>query len=446
MSASLLAAIHSPADVKRLTLRQRRNLAQELRRVIIDTVARTGGHLGAALGAVELAIALHTVFNSPVDKIIWDVGHQSYAHKLLTGRRDRFHTLRQTGGLSGFPKRSESEHDAFGTAHASTALSAAYGFAKARDLRGERHAVVAVVGDGALTGGMAYEALNNIGHDGTNLIVLLNDNSMSIAPNVGAISTYLRRIRTDPNYLRARRDLERLLKRIPAIGSPMARTLERLRDSLKQLILPGQFFEELGFRYLGPIDGHDLRTLEETLRQARQAGGPVVIHAVTVKGKGYQPAEGDPYGFHGTGPFVVATGEGVPAKAAPPSYSSVFAQTLIRLAEADERICAITAAMPDGTGLEAFRRMFPRRFFDVGIAEQHAVTFAAGLACGGMRPFVAIYSTFLQRAYDQVIHDVAIQRLPVTLCIDRAGIVGADGETHQGAFDLAYLRCIPQLT
>lgn len=445
MKLPLLSRINSPVDLKRLTLAQRQQLAAEIRHKIIEVVSRTGGHLGPSLGAVELAIGLHTVFHSPVDRIIWDVGHQAYAHKLLTGRKDLFHTIRQTGGLSGFPRRTESEHDAFGTAHASTALSAALGYAKARDLRGEKYEVIAVVGDGALTGGMAYEALNNIGHDSTDLIVVLNDNSMSIAPNVGAIATYLRRLRSDPTYRRLRQDLDRLIKRIPAIGGKVAGTIDRLREGIKHALIPGQIFEELGFTYIGPIDGHDLKTVEETLRQAQNIPGPVLIHAVTVKGKGYRPAEGDPYVFHGTGPFEVATGKGIGKPSATPSYSTVFARTLIKLAEQDPRIVGITAAMPDGTGLESFRKVFPHRFFDVGIAEQHAVTFAAGLACGGMRPVVAIYSTFLQRAYDQIIHDVAIQKLPVTFCIDRAGIVGADGETHQGAFDLAYLRCIPNM-
>lgn len=442
---SLLPQVQSPADLKKLTYQQRLQLADELRQRILTTISKVGGHLGASLGAVELTIALHYVFDTPRDKIVWDVGHQTYAHKLITGRQDRFDTIRQTGGLSGFPKRSESEYDAFGTAHASTALSAAQGFAKSRDLLGEDYHVVAVVGDGAMTGGLAYEGLNNIGHDGTRVLVILNDNSMSIAPNVGALSGHLSRLRTDPKYVRFRDDMARLVRSIPALGPSVANAFERFKDSLKQLVIPGIFFEEMGFTYLGPIDGHDLHAVESALQQAKQLNKPVLIHAVTVKGKGYEPAEGDPYAFHGTGPFKLETGEALKKKAAAPSYSAVFADTLVQLAKQDPRVVAITAAMPDGTGLERFRKVFPRRMFDVGIAEQHAVTYAAGMACSGLRPFVAIYSTFLQRAYDQVIHDVAIQNLPVTFCLDRAGIVGADGETHQGAFDIAYLRAIPNM-
>lgn len=420
-------------------------LATEIRETILETISKTGGHLGSGLGAVELTLALHTVFDSPRDKIIWDVGHQTYPHKLITGRRDRFHTIRQRGGLSGFPRRAESPHDHFGVAHASTALSAGMGYAAARDRQGEKHHVVVVVGDAGLTGGMAFEALNHAGHDQTDLIVVLNDNSMSIAPNVGALAKYLTRIRTEPLYTRLRDDLERLMGSIPRVGPQIVRTAERLKDGLKQVLVPGMFFEQLGFTYLGPVDGHDLAAVEEVLRHARRLEGPVLIHTHTQKGKGYRLAEGDPVTWHGPGPFKVETGESLRRSGGAPSYSKIFGETLTRMAEQDEKIVAITAAMPDGTGLTGFQARHPDRFYDVGIAEQHAVTFGAGLACGGMKPFVAIYSTFLQRAYDQIIHDVAIQKLPVRFCIDRAGLVGADGETHQGAFDMAYLRCIPNM-
>ncbi|MEX2356532.1 MAG: 1-deoxy-D-xylulose-5-phosphate synthase [Thermaerobacterales bacterium] len=441
----ILAGINSPEDVKRLSHQEKLALATELRETILATVAQSGGHLGAGLGAVELTLALHATFASPTDKIIWDVGHQAYSHKLMTGRREVFSTIRQTGGISGFPRRTESIHDAFGTAHASTSISAGLGYARARDLRSQDHHVVVVIGDGGMTGGMAFEALNNAGHSDTDLIVILNDNSMSIAPNVGALSSYLTRIRTEPAYTRLRDDIERLVRSIPRFGDQIARTADRVKGGLKQILVPGMFFEELGFTYLGPIDGHDLAAVERVLRDAKRLKGPVLIHAITTKGKGYQPAEGDPMTWHGPGPFKVATGESLKKSGGAPGYSKVFAKTLIRLAEEDPAIVAITAAMPDGTGLDAFQAVFPDRCWDVGIAEQHAVTFSAGLACGGLKPFAAIYSTFLQRAYDQVIHDVAIQKLPVRFCLDRAGLVGADGETHQGAFDIVYLRCIPNM-
>ncbi len=437
----ILDRIDGPQDLKSLSPAELEQLAGEIRAVIIDTVAKTGGHLAASLGAVELAIALHVVFDSPRDKIVWDVGHQSYAHKLLTGRRDRFATLRRFGGLSGFPKLRESPHDHFGTGHSSTSISAALGMAKARDLTGRGCAVVAVIGDGAMTGGMAFEAIDHAGHDGTDLIVVLNDNRMSIAPNVGAMSSYLTRLRTGPAYNRFKADIEETLRRIPRIGPRVAGAMERVKDSLKHLVVPGQLFEELGWRYYGPIDGHDLALLQSTLRSARQKGGPVLIHAVTQKGRGYSYAEDSPDQWHGAGPFEVGTGRR--PRGAELTYTEVFADTICRLAEADPRIVAITAAMPDGTGLSGFKARFPDRFFDVGIAEQHAITFAAGLATQGLRPVVAVYSTFLQRAVDQVIHDVCLQSLPVTLAVDRGGIVGDDGETHHGVFDFSLLRSLP---
>lgn len=448
----ILETIDGPEVLKGLSLKQLRQLAAEIREELVETVSQTGGHLGPNLGVVELTLALHSVLESPRDRIVWDVGHQAYVHKLLTGRRDRFRTLRQEGGLSGFTRRSESPHDAFGAGHASTAVSAALGMALARDARGETYSVVAVVGDGALTGGMAYEALNNAGTLGTDLVVILNDNEMSIAPNVGAIARYLTRLRLAPGARRAKEDVERLLAQIPGLGEPMLRVGGRMKDSLKYLLLPGTLFEELGFSYYGPLDGHDIPTLQSTLRDAISHGGPVLIHVVTQKGKGYRPAEENPAAYHGLGPFTPYwKAEKVePASAAerpkPPSYAKIFASTLISMARRDPRVVAITAAMPDGTGLTAFQKAFPDRFFDVGIAEQHAVTMAAGMSTAGLRPVVAIYSTFLQRAYDQVIHDVCVQNLPVTFALDRAGLVGEDGPTHHGVFDVAYLRCIPNLT
>lgn len=447
----ILDEIRGPADLKGLNLSQLKELAAEIREELVETVAQTGGHLGPNLGVVELTLALHTVLSTPRDRIVWDVGHQAYVHKLLTGRRDRFRTLRQEGGLSGFTRRSESPHDAFGAGHASTAVAAALGIALARDALGEKFAVVAVVGDGALTGGMAYEGLNNAGMLGTDLVVILNDNEMSIAPNVGAIARYLTRLRLARTTRRAKEDVERILSQIPGLGSPMLRVGERVKDSLKHLILPGTLFEELGFSYYGPLDGHDIPTLQKTLRDGLDRGGPVLLHVVTQKGRGYRPAEEDPATFHGLGPFTpywkaekVEPASAV-EKPKPPSYSRIFASALTGLARRDPRVVAITAAMPAGTGLTIFQKAFPDRFFDVGIAEQAAVTVAAGMSTLGLRPVVAIYSTFLQRAYDQVIHDVCVQNLPVTFALDRAGIVGDDGPTHHGVFDLAYLRCVPNL-
>lgn len=442
--ARLLDGIDGPGKLGGLGRAELEKLAAELRQEIIATVATNGGHLAASLGAVELTLALHTVFRSPRDKLIWDVGHQAYAHKLLTGRRQRFRSLRQTGGISGFPKRAESEHDAFDVGHASTSISAALGFAVARDLTGQSHHVVAVIGDGALTGGLAFEGLNNAGQLRTNLIVVINDNEMSISSNVGALSSYLSRIRSAPAYYRVKTDVGQVLGRVPYVGRWLRAAATQFKDGVRHLMVPGALFEELGFTYLGPIDGHDIRGMQEVLRGAARIPGPVVVHVLTQKGRGYRPAEEDPDRFHGTGPFDVATGNAVASDET--SYSAAFGQALVALAAGDERVCAVCAAMPGGTGLAEFRRRYPRRFFDVGIAEGHAVTFAAGLAAAGLRPVVALYSTFLQRAFDQVVHDLCLQELPVVLAIDRAGIVGEDGETHQGQFDLTYLRGIPNLT
>lgn len=442
---AILEAINGPADLKRLDEHELTALAEELRRTIIDTVAKTGGHLASSLGVVELTIALHRVFDSPRDKIIWDVGHQTYAHKLLTGRLRQFGTLRQYGGLSGFPKRSESAHDIFETGHSSTSISAALGMAIARDMAGGDWQVVAVIGDGSLTGGMAFEGLNQAGQLGSDLIVVLNDNSMSISRNVGALSDYLSRLRAAPRYYRLKADIKGALSGIPRVGPSVAKAVERVKDSVRYLMVPGGIFEELGFTYLGPINGHNLQLLEEVLHNAKQIKGPVLVHVATQKGRGYAHAEEDPCRFHGPGPFEVETGA-IHERSALPTYSAVFGNALSELAAADERIVAITAAMTEGTGLIPFAEQFPRRLFDVGIAEQHAVTFAAGLAAAGLRPVVAIYSTFLQRGFDQVLHDVCLQNLPVTLAVDRAGIVGEDGQTHQGLYDFAYLRVMPNIT
>jgi len=393
---------------------------------------------------VEITLALHSVLESPRDKIVWDVGHQSYPHKLITGRRDRFHTIKQLGGISGYCKRSESPHDHIEAGHGGTSISAAIGFARARDLRGGDETVAAVIGDGSLTTGLAQEALNNAGHaKKSNLIVLLNDNQMSIAPNVGALTEYLDKIRAEPHYLWAKREAEHVLQHLP-LGDRILDAIGRVKDGVKQLVVPGMLFEELGFTYLGPVDGHCIETLQDALRQAQRIGGPVLIHALTQKGKGYAPAEADPFKWHATTPFDPATGEAL-SKSSAPTYSKVFAKTLIRLAGNDPQIVAITAAMPDGTGLLEFQKIYPERTFDVAMAEQHAVTFSAGLAAAGMRPVVAIYSTFLQRAYDQIVHDVCIMNFPVVFCIDRGGLAGDDGPTHQGVFDIAYMRSLPNM-
>jgi len=441
----ILNKINSPADLKGLTEADRKALAEEIRAAIIDTVSRTGGHLASNLGAVELSIALHTVFDSPDDKIVWDVSHQTYAHKLLTGRRGSFDTLRQGGGISGFTRRDESEHDSFGAGHASTSISAALGLAKARDLRGSGEHVIAVIGDGAMTGGLALEGLNNAEHVNTNVIVILNDNEMSIAENVGAMALHLSRLRMAPLYKRVESRAKEMVGKMPA-GRTLARTAEGLSHGVVRLLgsKAGAVFEELGFTYLGPIDGHSTEVLIEVLESAKSLAGPLLVHVVTQKGKGYEFAESDSRAFHGIAGFDVT--DGIVERAnGYTSYTKAFSETITELAASDERIVAITAAMPDGTGLAKFASTYPDRFFDVGIAEGHAVTFAAGLAAGGLRPVVALYSTFVQRAYDQILHDVCLQNLPVVLAIDRAGLVGEDGPTHHGAFDLSFLRHMPGL-
>ncbi|SOC36126.1 1-deoxy-D-xylulose-5-phosphate synthase [Ureibacillus acetophenoni] len=438
--------ITSPSFLKKLNKKELDTLANDIRSFLINKCSITGGHIGPNLGVVELTIALHRAFSTPKDKFIWDVGHQSYVHKILTGRASQFDSLRQYKGLSGFPKRNESEHDEWETGHSSTSLSAAMGMAVARDLKKDDSYVVPIIGDGALTGGMALEALNHIGHEKTRMIVILNDNEMSIAPNVGALHNILGRLRTAKEYSKAKEELESLMKKIPVLGGKMASTAERVKDSLKYLVVSGVFFEEMGFKYLGPIDGHDIDSLEKTLDYAKKAKGPVLVHVITKKGKGYKPAEEDTIGtWHGTGPYKMETGDFVKSKTKGPGWSSLVSESVRKLMETDERIVAITPAMPVGSKMEGIQRDFPHRFFDVGIAEQHAVTMAAGLATQGMKPYLAIYSTFLQRAYDQVLHDVARQNLNVFIGIDRAGLVGADGETHQGVYDIAFLRHIPNI-
>lgn len=439
MERLLLQEINSPEDIKCLDLHSLELLAQEIRAEIIETVEETGGHLGANLGVVELTLALHSVLSSPRDRIVWDVGHQCYAHKLITGRREEFHTLRQWGGISGFPLPSESEHDHFGVGHSSTSISAAAGMAIARDLQNEEYKVVAVIGDGALTGGMAFEALNHIGSLGRDLIVILNDNEMSITNNVGALSDYLGRIRSDTKLYKAREDMSALLLKIPLVGKPLSKVARRFKNTLKS-ILPGQLFEELGFTYFGPFDGHNIPQLKKAIEAGILRGGPVLIHVNTQKGRGHALAEENPHRYHGVGPIKVVSDRKTL------SYSEVFGRTAVELAKADPKVVAITAAMRDGTGLGKFAKEFPDRFFDVGIAEQHAITLATGMAKDGLKPIVALYSTFLQRGYDQVIHDLALQGLPVIIGVDRAGIVGDDGPTHQGVFDISFLRAIPGLT
>ncbi|TWT09384.1 1-deoxy-D-xylulose-5-phosphate synthase [Planomicrobium sp. CPCC 101079] len=441
-----LHTITNPSFLKELDNKQLVRLSEDIRRFLIENLSKTGGHIGPNLGVVELTIALHKVFDSPADKLIWDVGHQSYVHKILTGRASQFDSLRQFKGLCGFPKRNESAHDVWETGHSSTSLSAAMGMAAARDIKKDKNHVIPIIGDGALTGGMALEALNHIGHEQTNMIVILNDNEMSIAPNVGALHNVLGRLRTAGKYNKAKDDLEYLMKKIPAVGGKLASTAERVKDSLKYLLVSGVFFEELGFTYLGPIDGHNLEELEENLRYAKKVEGPVLLHVLTKKGKGFLPAEQDVIGtWHGTGPYKTETGDLVKSSNKAPSWSGLVAETVRKLARTDERIVAITPAMPVGSKLEGFASEFPERMFDVGIAEQHATTMAAGLATQDMKPFLAIYSTFLQRAYDQVLHDVCRQNLNVFIGIDRSGLVGADGETHQGVFDIAFLRHLPNM-
>jgi 1-deoxy-D-xylulose-5-phosphate synthase len=439
----VLDRISSPDDLKLLSVGELDALAGELRSLIIQTVSSNGGHLASNLGIVELTIALHYVFHSPIDRIVWDVGHQSYAHKILTGRKDRFSTIRTYRGISGFPKIAESAHDAFGTGHSSTSISAALGILEARDRNHDTYKVIAVIGDGALSGGLAFEGLNNAGHLKKDLIVILNDNEMSISPNVGALSSYMNRILTDERYRRFKKETKSFLEGIPRLGGQVARIAQKAEETLKGMLLPGMLFEELGFDYIGPIDGHHIEALIETLKRIKTSTAPTLIHVISKKGKGYEFSEKDPCVFHGVGPFEVETGS--PISSGTVSYSAAFGECLSSLAEQDPRVVAITAAMKEGTGLDCYAARFPDRFYDVGIAEQHAVTFAAGLAKGGLRPVVAVYSTFLQRAYDQIVHDVCLQNLPVIFAVDRSGLVGEDGPTHHGVFDISYLRHIPNL-
>ena len=442
----LLETIDEPQRLGELSLPELEQLAAELRTYIIQTVAQTGGHLAASLGTVELTLALYSVFKLPRDKVIWDVGHQAYAHKILTGRREAFTALRRYGGITGFPCRTESPYDAFGVGHASTSISAALGMAIARDLDDRGEHVIAVIGDGAMTGGEAFEALNHAGQLGKRLIVILNDNGMSIDTNVGAMSEYLSRLRVMPQYNKAKKDLEGFFRSIPHIGDTVLKTAEYIKDGVKSVLVPGGIFAEMGFTYVGPLDGHNLRLLREVFSEIRMMDGPVLVHVHTKKGRGYLPAEIEPDKFHGVGTFDVISGQVKKDEGAPPTYTEVFGQTLVKLAAENPNITAITAAMPGGTGLKVFAEKFPNRYFDVGIAEEHAVTLAAGMAAAGKRPVAAIYSTFAQRAYDQLLHDVCLQNLPVTLCVDRAGLVGDDGPTHHGVFDLSYLRMMPNMT
>lgn len=440
----ILDLINSSQDIKQLSINELKTLAEEIRELLITTISQCGGHLAPNLGVVELSIALHFILDTSTDRVIWDVGHQSYVHKILTGRRPAMSSLRQFGGLSGFPKSEESIHDAFNTGHSSTSISAALGMAIARDLQQEKYSIAAIIGDGALTGGMAFEALNHAGNEGRDLMVILNDNNMSISKNVGAMSAYLNRLRTDPSYSRTKEEIETSLKKIPAIGPNIARAAGRFKDFVKYLVVPGILFEELGFTYIGPVNGHDFDELIPVLKNCSRMKGPVLIHLITEKGRGYEPARQNPGSYHGVGPFDIKTGKALikPIK----TYTEIFSDYMLELGNNDKRVVAITAAMADGTGLSKFADEFPSRFFDVGICEQHAVTLAAGMAKAGLRPVVAIYSTFLQRAYDQVIHDIALQKLPVILAVDRAGLVGEDGPTHHGVFDLAAFRCIPDMT
>ncbi|MGC2458842.1 MAG: 1-deoxy-D-xylulose-5-phosphate synthase [Gallionellaceae bacterium] len=438
---SLLNTINTPDDLRHLERKQLPQLAKELRQFLIESVSKTGGHLSSNLGTVELTIALHYVFNTPHDRLVWDVGHQTYAHKILTGRREAMNRLRMPGGISGFPKRNESPYDAFGTGHSSTSISAALGMAVAARLAGSDSHAIAIIGDGALSGGMAFEALNNAGAMNANLLVILNDNDMSISPPVGALNNYLARLMSGRFYAAMRRGSEKVLKGMP----PVLEFAKRAEEHVKGMVVPGTLFEEFGFNYIGPIDGHDLDVLTDTLHNIRQLEGPQFLHVVTQKGKGYAHAEEDSVLYHGVGKFDPRSGI-APKAASKPTYTQVFGDWLCDMAAQDQRLIGITPAMCEGSGMVEFARKFPERYFDVGIAEQHALTFAAGLACDGMKPVVAIYSTFLQRAYDQLIHDIAIQNLPVVLAIDRGGLVGADGATHAGSFDLSYLRCIPNMT
>ncbi len=442
---SVLKNVEFPADIRKLDIGELNTLAQEIRSLIINTVASSGGHLASSLGIVELTLALHYVFNTPQDKIIWDVGHQTYAHKIITGRKDKFATLRRQNGLSGFPRREESPYDVFNVGHSGTSISAAAGFAEAASLKDDHHKIIAVIGDGSMTTGMAFEGLNWAGDRGEDLVIVLNDNEMSISPNVGALSSYLNRIMTGHAVTKMRANVKRLLKNIPGIGKYIVRLLQQIEESWKTFLVPGALFEELGFTYVGPLEGHHLKDLIKNFENIKDLTGPVLVHVITKKGKGYKFAEENPLNYHGVAPFNVETGLALSPPSDIPTYTGIFGQTIFNLARADSRIVAITAAMCDGTGLDQFSQEFPDRFYDVGIAEQHAVTFAAGLAIEGSIPVVAIYSTFLQRAYDQIVYDVCLQNLPVVFAIDRGGLVGEDGATHQGILDYSYLRSIPNI-
>ncbi len=441
---AIIENIQTPEDVRKLTEDEKKILGEEIRNSIIETVSQTGGHLASNLGVVELTIALHSIFNTPEDKIIWDVGHQTYVHKMITGRYNKMETLRKLNGIAGFPKTTESQYDTFNTGHSSTSISAALGMARARDLKKENYYVVAVIGDGALTGGMALEALNDAGSSHTNLIVILNDNEMSIGKNVGGISHFLTRVRTRKLYNKSNRYIKRTVSKIPKIGNGIIRFVRRVKYSIKQLIIPNMLFEDFGFKYLGPVDGHNIEDIEEILKKAKDLEGPILIHVLTKKGKGYEPAELNPDKYHSTSAFEIETGKSKKPKK--DDYSKIFGKKMIELAKKDEKIVAITAAMADGTGLGEFAKEFPKRIFDVGIAEQHSLTMAAGMAISGLKPVVSIYSSFYQRGYDQVIHDICMQNLPVVMCVDRAGIVGNDGETHQGMFDMAFFNVVPNIT
>ena len=441
----ILDKIKKPNDIHKIPLAEFPQLADEIRSFLIESVSRTGGHLASNLGVVELTLALHNVLDFPDDRLIWDVGHQAYTHKILTGRKDEFDTLRKEGGLSGFPKRGESSCDSFDAGHSSDSISAGLGYVRARDLLGEKYHVVSVIGDGALTGGMAYEALNNAAELDTNFIIVLNDNNMSISPNVGGMSNYLSALRTAEAYTGMKMSLNKAVKKIPHVGTAMVDAMRRTKSSIKQLFIPGMLFENMGLTYLGPVDGHNMRQMMRLFNEAKRVKGPVVVHVLTEKGRGYEPARQNPDMFHGIGPFDIKTGKPTQKKTCP-GYTDVFSDVLCQVAAEEEKLVAITAAMPDGTGLKKFSQRFPDRFFDVGIAEEHAVSFAAGLALGGVIPVVAIYSSFLQRAVDQMLHDVCMQKLHVIFAVDRAGLVGADGETHQGNFDISYLSMMPGMT
>ncbi|MBR0490628.1 MAG: 1-deoxy-D-xylulose-5-phosphate synthase [Clostridia bacterium] len=440
----MLEKINSSQDVKNLNLKEKEILAEEIRKYILEVVSENGGHLASNLGVVELTIALNAVFDIPEDKLVWDVGHQSYVHKIIHGRREELKNIRKLGGIAGFPKTNESEADCFNTGHSSTSISAALGMARARDIKGKDNSVIAVIGDGALTGGMALEALNDAGTSKTNIKVILNDNEMSISKNIGGMSRFLGKLRTKRTYTKSNNSIKRLMEKIPLIGKPSVKVIRRLKRSIKQLVIPKMYFEDIGFTYLGPVDGHNIEQLEDVLSLSKRVAGPVLVHVLTKKGKGYEIAEKNPDKFHATSPFNIETGE--PKKPKAKDFSAVFGEKLIELAHTNDKIVAITASMKDGTGLAKFKQEFPKRFFDIGIAEQHAITLAAGMAKEGVIPVVPIYSSFYQRAYDQVIHDVAIQNLPVVMCVDRAGLVGADGETHQGMLDMAFFRLVPNLT